>query len=294
MCDSIEEGDLGLGSSLTALTATRVRLVGMQGDAVWVRRLLRVLLCLPEALVQGDSAYWSVHVVLTVHRKSSYGECHVNSRIITALLRKTMLEALALSSRVTLLQFFCTKLFYCCGATVWHIPVFFDVVFCTHKSVSVRKQCFCLFAKSRPQGLYFTWHLCSTSCTVGVVAGLIPTIVNGFARKVVEGDGRWLKPHLCVRGWGTLALCAFRCAVSTIVVPVFVLTVLISWQWLAACFFSALASQSIPWRDMFYVRPVEGKQTYHKKFKGKCINAKWIMASRQIKRKKKNNNIELR
>ncbi|XP_072142588.1 sodium/hydrogen exchanger 9 [Dermacentor andersoni] len=33
-CDSIEEGDLGLGSSLTALTATRVRLVGMQGDAV--------------------------------------------------------------------------------------------------------------------------------------------------------------------------------------------------------------------------------------------------------------------
>lgn len=34
MCDSVEEGDLGLGSSLTALTATRVRLVGMQGDAV--------------------------------------------------------------------------------------------------------------------------------------------------------------------------------------------------------------------------------------------------------------------
>lgn len=34
MCDSIEEGDLGLGSSLTALTATRVRLVGMQGDDV--------------------------------------------------------------------------------------------------------------------------------------------------------------------------------------------------------------------------------------------------------------------
>ncbi|XP_075747247.1 na[+]/H[+] hydrogen exchanger 3 isoform X5 [Rhipicephalus microplus] len=33
-CDSIEEGDLGLGSSLTALTATRVRLVGMQGEDV--------------------------------------------------------------------------------------------------------------------------------------------------------------------------------------------------------------------------------------------------------------------
>lgn len=34
MSGSIEEGDLGLGGSLMALTGTRVRLLGMQGDAV--------------------------------------------------------------------------------------------------------------------------------------------------------------------------------------------------------------------------------------------------------------------
>lgn len=34
MSGSMDEGDLGLGGSLAALTGTRVRLIGMQGDPV--------------------------------------------------------------------------------------------------------------------------------------------------------------------------------------------------------------------------------------------------------------------
>lgn len=68
---------------------------------------------------------------------------------------------------------------------------FFGVVFRTHKSMSlVPSNVLSVRNVKATEGLHLTRQSCSTCCTVSVTMGLIPaSIVDGSARKVVDGDG---------------------------------------------------------------------------------------------------------
>lgn len=68
---------------------------------------------------------------------------------------------------------------------------FFGVVFCTHKSMSlVPSNVLSVRNVKATEGLHLTWQSCYTCCTASVTVGLIPAhIVDGCARKVVDGDG---------------------------------------------------------------------------------------------------------